>query len=139
MFFSDNSTGGNAAITNATGAMVDFSASTGPAGDNRLTAGSIAGAGLFRLGANELTVGGNNLSTEVSGVISGIGGSLVKVGTGTLTLSGTNTYTGGTNVNAGTLSVTGSIGSTELPSGAIGVLAGATLNVGATGAINIGT
>ena len=61
MFFFDNSTGGNAAITNTSGALVDFSASTGPAGDNKLTVGSIAGAGLFQLGANELTVGGNNL------------------------------------------------------------------------------
>ncbi len=51
--------------------LVDFSGSTGPAGDNKLTVGSIAGAGVFRLGANELTVGSNNLSTEVSGVITG--------------------------------------------------------------------
>src|SRR4029077_4530033 len=36
------------------------------------TVGSIAGAGSFVLGANELTVGGNNLSTEVSGAITGI-------------------------------------------------------------------
>ncbi len=135
--FNDNSTGGNAAITNNRGGLVDFSTSNGPAGDNKLTAGSIAGAGSFQLGANELTVGGNNMSTEVSGVISGVRGSLVKVGTGTLTLSGTNIYTGATNVNAGTLNVIGGIGSTGTPSGAIGVLAGATLNVGA-GAINIG-
>jgi hypothetical protein len=72
-----NSTGGNAAITNNSG-VVDFSLSTGPAGDHKLTAGSIAGAGLFQLGANELTVGGNNMSTDVSGDISGILGSLVK-------------------------------------------------------------
>src|SRR5207342_1857279 len=79
--FDGNSTGGNAAITNATAASVDFSASTGPAGDRKLSVGSIAGAGSFLLGRNELTVGGNNLSTEASGVISGIGGSLIKVGT----------------------------------------------------------
>ena len=109
IFFSGNSTAGNAAITNTSGALVDFSGSTGPAGDNRLTVGSIAGAGSFQLGNNELTVGGNNLSTEVSGVISGIGGSLVKVGTGTLTLSRTNIYTGPTTVNGGMLAVNGSI------------------------------
>jgi fibronectin-binding autotransporter adhesin len=79
MHFVDNSTGGDAAITNSSGAVTDFSSGTGPAGDNRLTAGSIAGGGLFQLGANELTVGGNNMSTDVSGVIAGIGGSLVKV------------------------------------------------------------
>ena len=36
-------------------------------------------------------------------MISGNGGSLVKVGTGTLTLSGADTYGGGTTVNAGIL------------------------------------
>jgi fibronectin-binding autotransporter adhesin len=75
LFFNGHSTGGNAAITNTIGALVDFSGSIGPAGDRKLTAGSIEGAGSFALGANELTVGGNNLSTEVSGVISGIFGS----------------------------------------------------------------
>jgi autotransporter-associated beta strand protein len=107
--FNNNSTAGNAAITNNGGGVVDFSASTGPAGDNKLSAGSIAGAGAYLLGANELTVGANNMSTAVSGVISGTPGSLVKAGTGTLTLSGINTYTGPTTVNAGTLAVNGSI------------------------------
>ena len=105
LHFLDNSTAGNATITNTSGAQVDFSGSTGPAGNNKLTVGSIAGAGLFLLGANELTVGSNNLSTEVSGVISGLGGSLVKVGTGTLTLSGANIYSGGTTFIGGTVSV----------------------------------
>jgi autotransporter-associated beta strand protein len=65
-----------------------------------MTAGSIEGAGTFSLGSNQLTVGSNNLSTTVSGVIRGTGGSLVKVGSGTLTLSGTNSYTGPTTVSA---------------------------------------
>jgi autotransporter-associated beta strand protein len=33
------------------------------------------------------------------------GGSIVKVGTGTLTLTGTNTYSGGTTINGGTLQI----------------------------------
>ncbi|WP_145984420.1 autotransporter outer membrane beta-barrel domain-containing protein [Bradyrhizobium nitroreducens] len=97
--FRDNSTAGNAAIINNGGGSVDFSLTTGLNGDNKISAGSIAGGGSYNLGANELTVGSNNASTEVSGVISGAGGSLVKIGTGTLTLTGANTYTGGTTVN----------------------------------------
>jgi fibronectin-binding autotransporter adhesin len=49
--------------------------------------------------------GGLNTDTEVSGVISGVGGSIVKVGTGALTLSGANTYTGGTALHEGRLNV----------------------------------
>ncbi|WP_269475643.1 autotransporter-associated beta strand repeat-containing protein [Variovorax sp. WDL1] len=96
---------GQAAITNNATGVVDFSASAGVAGDGRLSAGSIEGAGRYALGANELTVGSNNLSTVVSGAIDGAGGSLVKSGTGTLTLAGTNTYTGGTTATGGVLSV----------------------------------
>ncbi|WP_271621113.1 autotransporter outer membrane beta-barrel domain-containing protein [Bradyrhizobium sp. CCBAU 51745] len=110
--FMDNSTAGNAQlINNDPSAVFDFSRSSGPNGDHKLSAGSIAGNGTFYLGDNELTVGGNNLSTAVSGVIadggstSGTGASLVKSGTGTLTLSGANTYTGGTTFAGGTVSV----------------------------------
>jgi autotransporter-associated beta strand protein len=88
-----------------------------------MTAGSIEGAGTFSLGPNQLTVGSNNLSTEVSGVIRGTGGSLVKVGTGTLTLSGTNSYTGATVVAGGTLFLTGDIS----PSSGVAVGPNATL------------
>ncbi len=52
------------------------------------------------------TVDTNGYDVTFSGEVSGVGG-LTKSGTGTLTLSSTNTYTGATTVNAGTLAVTG--------------------------------
>ena len=107
--FFENSTGGQARFITNAGGVVDFSNTTGPAGDGQITAGSIEGAGTYLLGSNTLTAGSNSLSTEVSGVIAdggffgGTGGALVKVGSGTLILSGDNTYTGGTTINGGTL------------------------------------
>jgi len=154
--FFNSSDGASAVLTNTgAAAVVDFSASNGAAGNHNLSVGSLAGAGNFYLGANALTLGSNNASTTVSGVISDCGatgqecfqfahqppavtgGSLIKVGTGTLTLSGTNAYTGPTTVSAGSLVVDGSIA----PSSLTTVNSGATLSgsgtVGST-AINTG-
>ncbi|WP_246801397.1 autotransporter outer membrane beta-barrel domain-containing protein [Bradyrhizobium genosp. L] len=133
--FHDSSTGGNARfITQGTG-YVDFGQSIGPNLDHRIAAGSIEGSGSYYIGGhNTLVVGGNNLSTEVSGVIADNSpcgctsgsGALEKTGTGTLALSGTNTYTGGTTITAGTLQVDGSIASSSLTTvAANGVLTGA--------------
>jgi autotransporter-associated beta strand protein len=59
-----------------------------------------------------LTVGGNGANTTFSGTLSdsSSGGSLIKSGTGALTLSGTNTYLGGTIVAEGTLIVSNNEG-----------------------------
>ena len=51
------------------------------------TVGSIEGTGIIYAG--NLSVGSNNLSTTFSGVING--GSLTKIGTGTLTLGNAST------------------------------------------------
>ncbi len=67
---------------------------------------------------------GTGLSAGLSGVVSSNGAlGIRKVGAGTLTLSGANTYTGPTNVSAGTLAL-GTGGS--IAAGAITVLSGAT-------------
>jgi autotransporter-associated beta strand protein len=153
--FEDASTAGNARLINNGGGIFDFSDGTGPNNNNALSAGSIEGGGVFFLGANQLTVGGNNLSTTVSGVISDCGGgadclgafssrlattggSLVKTGSGTLTLSGVNTYTGATIVNGGTLEVDGSIATSVLTTVNSGGTLGGTGTVGDT-MINGGT
>lgn len=69
---------------------------------------SLAGAGSVTLGGGALTVN-NVAATTYSGVMSGLG-SLVKNGTGTMTLSGVNTYAGGTTINAGAISIAAATG-----------------------------
>jgi autotransporter-associated beta strand protein len=77
-----------------------------------VTIGSIEGNGAVLLGANNLTVGSNNLNTKFSGVISGdSGGSLTKIGSGKLVLKHRNTYSGGTTVKRGKLIVNNTGGS----------------------------
>ncbi len=61
------------------------------------------------LGSGTLTTGSSNASTTYAGSISGMGGGVTKVGTGTFILTGASTYTGATTVDNGTLLVDGSI------------------------------
>ena len=103
-----------------------------------LTTGSIEGDGDVFLGANNLTVGTNNLGTTFSGLIQdggtngGTGGSLTKAGTGKLTLTKSNTYTGDTTITDGTLQVTNTSGSAT-GTGSVQVNAG---TLGGTGIIS---
>lgn len=101
--FDGSSTGGSARFINNAGGTVDISGLT----SGGMTAGSIEGAGNYVLGANTLTTGSLNTSTQVDGAISGTGGGLTKVGAGTLTLTGGNSYTGATTISAGTLAISG--------------------------------
>ncbi|PLC05094.1 autotransporter outer membrane beta-barrel domain-containing protein [Variovorax sp. RO1] len=111
--FEGTATGAHARIANAAGGTVDVSGSTSASG---VEIGSLSGAGALVLGASKLTLGALNTNDTLSGVVSdkgsqfaqpgaGTGGSVVKVGSGTLTLSGANTYTGGTALRQGRLNV----------------------------------
>ena len=63
------------------------------------------GAPTLVIGSNSLTLGKDvETNTSFSGVISGSGG-LTKVGSSTQSLSGENTYTGGTTISGGILSI----------------------------------
>jgi autotransporter-associated beta strand protein len=80
-----------------------------------MTIGSLEGEGAVALGGNDLTIGANNLQTTFSGLITdgrnNTGGSITKVGNGTLDLTGSNNYTGGTTVISGNLLVDNITGS----------------------------
>jgi autotransporter-associated beta strand protein len=134
IFFDGSSKGGTAAIglfgitALDRASILDISSHNAPG----VTIGSIEGdANSFVfLGANKLTVGSNNLSTTFAGVIADnffgngdVGGSLTKIGSGTLDLTGVNTYTGNTHINGGVLQVDGSITSNTFV-GRHGTLAG---------------
>jgi autotransporter-associated beta strand protein len=111
--FFDDSSGGIAHVRILGNGNADISAHNAPG----LTIGSIEGDGDIFLGANNLTVGSNNLTTTFFGVIQDGGlsgessGTLTKMGGGTLVLTNANTYTGGTTVRRGNLIVTNTSGS----------------------------
>ncbi len=116
--------GNSLAIENATlnynnqGGIINFGSLAA------VTFGGLTGSENLPLGAMNVTIGNDNISSSYAGSLSG-GGTLIKVGTGTFTLTGVNTFTGTTTLDAGLLAVTsGSYGS----SGAsITVAAGGTL------------
>ena len=142
LFLTDTSSAGTATVTLNPQANVTF-ANSASGGQARFildhgsldfsllttgtTIGSFEGTGRIFLGTAPITVGGNDLSTEVSGNIEGTGGlgppsALIKVGAGTLTLSGHNSYTGTTTVNGGRLTINGRTDSDVIvnPSGNLG-------------------
>ncbi|MDR2892520.1 MAG: autotransporter-associated beta strand repeat-containing protein [Deltaproteobacteria bacterium] len=75
---------------------------------NSQTVGGLTGGSGTEIALGELTVAiaAPNITGYFNGVLSG-SGSLTKDGAGSLTLTGTNTYTGLTEVRAGTLALSG--------------------------------
>ena len=97
-------------VTNGTGDTT-FSGAIGgsaPVSALTITSDQLTAGAITLNGALTATLGG---SSTISGVIAngGSAANLVKAGSGTLTLSGANTYTGTTAINAGDLTVSGSL------------------------------
>lgn len=117
------------ALQNATldtGAVGTQSVAFAVAGTNTYNVGGLKGTNALDIGGNTLSVGANNQSTEYSGGIAGTGGNLRKTGSGSLTLVGASSYSGTTEIQAGTL-IVGNGGATGDLGGTSGVTNNATL------------
>lgn len=96
------------------------------------TIGGLTGAGNVNfLSGETLSEGSNDSSTTYSGVISGPG-TLTLIGTGTFTLTNAQTYTGGTNINAGTLQLQGA-GASVPVNGSLSIVSGAVFDMSGAG------
>ena len=114
---------GTAGTLSFTGGALQYSASNQTDYSARF---STAASQAYQIDTNGQAV------TFATGLTS-TGGSLTKLGLGTLTLSGNNTYTGGTSVTGGNLNVTGTLpGNVALSNGSV-------LRVASGGAISTTT
>ena|GEM_PF-768154 len=127
IFFEENSTGGAARVEVFGNGILDVSGHNFPS----VTIGSIEGEGDVFLGANNLAVGSNNLSTSFFGVIQegGFDASMPKIDTATLGLTEAGSYNGKRRPDRGAFKLYDSI-STNPP-----VIQDGRLTVGAVGSL----
>ncbi len=112
--------GATSGTLGVSGGALDLGGSTQTTGALTLTGGAIQNGTLDASAFNVQ-------SGAISAILSG-SGALTMSGAGTVTLSGANTYTGGTNVQGGTLQLSGS-GTLGASSGAL-TLSGGVLDLG---------
>jgi len=100
-------------ISKAGAGVMQMSGTNTYTGTTTVSAGTLLVTGLLNSGSyagnitdNAWLIYSNSAAQTLSGVISGTG-SLTKRGASTLTLSGANTYTGGTFIDAGMLTLSG--------------------------------
>lgn len=103
----------------ATFDLNDFSQTIGSL-SNDFTTGSGGSVKLGALSTTTLTTGGDNTDSIFSGIIQGAG-NVTKVGTGTFTLTGANIYLGNTTLNAGGITILGSLASTVIANNTTGI------------------
>ncbi|MFK4874000.1 autotransporter domain-containing protein [Novosphingobium sp. ZW T3_23] len=120
---------GGASIAASTGVTVDGGATFDVSGTTAgATIRALSGGGNVALGSKVLTVDQVS-NTSFAGIVAGTG-SLIKAGTGTLTLTSVSTYGGGTLVGAGTLALSG--GASLSDSSGVTVNGGATFDISGT-------
>ena len=131
--------GGVATVTTLTTGTLTFNGASGSIGT--LTDGTFnlngAAATVGTLTAGTITLAASTALTVNDGTFAGSlagSGSLIKATSGILTLNGANTFTGGTTINAGQITIV-DVGS--LGSGPVSVAVGATLNLGGLGITNV--
>lgn len=143
--------GGTSNITKTGAGLMQISGVNTYTGTTTISGGTlrVSGSGSLNSGnyAGNITNNGvfeftSSAAQTLGGIISGTGSITKSTGTGTLTLSGNNTFTGGTSINSGRLTLTGSNASTiTINSGATltssgSTTGGLTTNTGSIIALN---
>lgn len=146
-YWSSSSTGAATTTAWTSGNIAVFSAGTDATGAYTVTVSGTQTIGGLTVQEGTPTFTGGSLSftgttsfniantATIASVLTGTGGELEKIGSGTLILSGANTYTGGTTVIAGTLNLTGSISHISSDT-LVNSTVGPTLNITGGGDLN---